>query len=79
MAHVGHPILGDRKYGNIEVNRRYGSEVKRPQLHSYELGFPEKLPTALADLAGKTFRAPIPCDMAALLREQGWVLPEGPV
>jgi 23S rRNA pseudouridine955/2504/2580 synthase len=76
MAHVGHPILGDRKYGNIQVNRRYGFEVKRPLLHAYELGFPEGLSGALAELAGKIFRAPIPSDMAVLLREQSWVLPE---
>ncbi|MDR1379214.1 MAG: RluA family pseudouridine synthase [Synergistaceae bacterium] len=76
MTYAGYPILGDRKYGNIEINRRCGSEAKRPLLHSYELGFPKKLSGTLVDLAGKVFRAPVPGDMATLLRKRGWFLPE---
>ncbi|MDR1049009.1 MAG: RluA family pseudouridine synthase, partial [Synergistaceae bacterium] len=26
MAHAGHPVLGDRKYGDIEINRRWKRE-----------------------------------------------------
>jgi hypothetical protein len=76
MAHLGYPILGDRKYGNIEINRRHRSEARRPLLHAYELEFPQKLSGALLDLAGKVFRAPVPDDMAAFLKELG--LPENP-
>jgi 23S rRNA pseudouridine955/2504/2580 synthase len=74
MAHIGCPILGDRKYGNIEINRRHRAEARRPLLHAYELGFPGgwELPETLLELRGKTFRAELPQDMAALLNERGW-------
>jgi 23S rRNA pseudouridine955/2504/2580 synthase len=66
MAHIGRPILGDRKYGNIEVNRKW-REVKRPLLHAFELRFPGDLSGALSGISGKTFRAGLPWDMAVLL------------
>jgi 23S rRNA pseudouridine955/2504/2580 synthase len=75
MAHIGCPILGDRKYGNIEINRRRHAEAKRPLLHAYELGFPRELSGPLLELAGKTFTAKLPRDMAALLDERGWEIP----
>jgi 23S rRNA pseudouridine955/2504/2580 synthase len=79
MAYAGYPILGDRKYGNIEVNRRCDVDAQRPLLHAYELGFPKTLSGVLEELAGKVFRAPVPSDMAALLGGRGWVLPESPM
>jgi 23S rRNA pseudouridine955/2504/2580 synthase len=63
MAHAGHPILGDGKYGNIEANRRWKREAKRPLLHAFELGFPAGLTGPLLDLSGRTFRAEPPDDM----------------
>ena len=72
MAHIGCPILGDRKYGNIEVNRRWRAEAKRPLLHAYELSFPRDLSGALLEVNGKTFKANLPRDMALLLAERGW-------
>jgi len=70
MAHTGHPILGDRKYGSFEANRRW-REAKRPLLHAFELKFPDGLSGALSEVSGKTFRAELPEDMAALLRKEG--------
>ena len=70
MAHIGHPILGDRKYGDFEVNR-HRREVKRPLLHAFELKFPQGLSGALSEVSGKTFRAEIPGDISALLRKDG--------
>lgn len=71
-AHVGHPILGDRKYGDIETNRRWKIKAGRPLLHAFELGFPTELPRVLAEVAGKTFRAELPEDMRAILKTRGW-------
>ena len=71
MAHIGHPILGDRKYGSIEANRRR-LEVKRPLLHAFELKFPDTLSGALSEVSGKTFRAELPEDMAGLLKEENF-------
>lgn len=42
MAHIGAPLLGDGKYGNISVNKRYG--VFSQQLCAYSLKF--ELPEA---------------------------------
>ncbi len=44
LAHIGLPILGDGKYGNIAANKRFG--IFRQQLCAYELvfDFPESSP-----------------------------------
>ncbi|MDO4357462.1 MAG: RluA family pseudouridine synthase [Clostridia bacterium] len=34
MAHIGHPLLGDDKYGDRELNRRFGGGIR---LHAAEL------------------------------------------
>jgi 23S rRNA pseudouridine955/2504/2580 synthase len=73
LAHIGHPILGDRKYGDIETNRQWKS-VKRPLLHAWKLGFPDGLSGALLEVSGRTFTAEPPEDMTRLMREQGWEL-----
>lgn len=74
MAHIGHPILGDRKYGNIEANRLWKAHARRPLLHAFELSFPTNVSDALADLAGETFRAELPADMKAIIGERGWMV-----
>ena len=42
LASIGHPIIGDKKYGNANVNsiaqKKYG--VKNHLLHAYKLEFP---------------------------------------
>jgi 23S rRNA pseudouridine955/2504/2580 synthase len=68
MAHAGYPILGDRKYGNIETNRHWRREAKRPLLHAFELGFPPGLTGPLLELSGRTFRAPPPDDMDGFIK-----------
>jgi RluA family pseudouridine synthase len=73
MAHIGHPILGDRKYGDIEINRLRRAEARRPLLHALELSFPENLPDPLSELAGKTFRADLPADMKTIIEKQAWL------
>ncbi|MDR1874906.1 MAG: RluA family pseudouridine synthase [Synergistaceae bacterium] len=72
MAHIGHPILGDRKYGDIGANRLWRAEARRPLLHARELIFPKDLSGPLSELAGKTFRADLPADMRAIIAKQGW-------
>ena len=62
MAHIKHPILGDRKYGDFRVNREL-KKITRPLLHAYELEFPENLKPALKEIEGKIFSAPLPEDM----------------
>ncbi len=54
MAHAGHPLLGDSKYGVEKMNRRYGEN--RQLLWSYKLTFAFTSDAgALAYLGGRCF------------------------
>ncbi len=66
MAHIGHPILGDRKYGDFGFNRLM-KNIKRPMLHAYELEFPILHEESLNEISGKKFYAPLPEDMREIL------------
>lgn len=61
LASVGHPLVGDGKYGNAEVNRtlrqQYG--LKHQLLHAAYFEFPEKM-QKLGQLEGRKFFAPVP-------------------
>ncbi len=61
LASVGHPILGDPKYGDESVNRRYRAScgIGAQLLHAYRLEFPE-IEGALSGLSGRSFLAPVP-------------------
>ena len=54
MAHIGHPLLGDGKYGTNELNRPY--KAKHQALCSYKLQFAFKDENALSYLNGKTVK-----------------------
>jgi 23S rRNA pseudouridine955/2504/2580 synthase len=42
LASVGHPIIGDTKYGNAKINREYSKlGVKYQLLHAHKLVFPK--------------------------------------
>jgi 23S rRNA pseudouridine955/2504/2580 synthase len=61
LAHAGHPVLGDDKYGDFELNRALAKRgVKRLFLHAARLAFAHPL-------TGERLRleAPLPGDMAA--------------
>jgi 23S rRNA pseudouridine955/2504/2580 synthase len=58
-SHIGHPILGDDKYGDFDLNRRLvKSGVKRLFLHAFRLSL--KHPLTGEPLR---FEAPLPPDM----------------
>ncbi len=60
LASIGHPIVGDRKYGTTPPPRAcetYG--IHSQLLHSYRLEFP-KLCGQFERLSGKAFEAPLP-------------------
>lgn len=60
-VHIGHPIVGDRKYGNREVNTRArDAGLKRLALHAHTLAFTHPV-------TGKACRvaAPVPASFAA--------------
>ena len=56
LAHIGHPVLGDDKYGDRALNRRLG--LRRQQLWAWRLEFQAE--GALAYLNGRAFEAPCP-------------------
>ncbi len=56
MAHIGHPILGDMKYGSRV-------SLKRQMLHSYRLKLPEDI------LDGLEIVAPVPSDMRKVIND----------
>ena len=56
LAHIGHPILGDDKYGDRQVNRRLG--IKRQQLFATRLVFQAQ--GVLSYLNGRIFTVKCP-------------------
>ncbi len=72
LASIGHPIIGDPKYGDPMANRkaRLKGQILRQMLHAYELDFPElseypqysRWPESIRVLAGRSFIAPVPED-----------------
>jgi 23S rRNA pseudouridine955/2504/2580 synthase len=63
LAHAGHPVLGDDKYGDFDLNRRLAKQdVKRLFLHAGRLAFDHPLTRERLKL-----QAPVPADMAAFI------------
>lgn len=52
LARIGHPILGDSKYGSNAINRRH--KASRQLLWAYSLTFQDNLDSCLNTAAGKT-------------------------
>ena len=70
LASLGHPIVGDSKYGGVSKVSSSGRTVKYQLLHSYRLEFP-KLAEPFAYLSGRVFEAPMPGYFASVLKETG--------
>jgi 23S rRNA pseudouridine955/2504/2580 synthase len=63
LAHVGHPVLGDDKYGDFELNRSLASRgVKRLFLHARRLAFDHP-----ASRERLRLEAPVPPEMARFI------------
>ena len=71
LSSVGHPILGDHKYGDPVLNARVKEEyhLTHQLLHAAILTFP-KLEGTLAYLSGRTFQAPLPKKFARILTQR---------
>ena len=41
MSYIGHPIIGDKKYGDVDFNKKYNSlyEIDNQFLHAYSITF----------------------------------------
>ena len=62
LSSIGHPIIGDPKYGFMKDNKHYkaAAGVAHQLLHSWQLTFPDDLSGVLSPLAGKTITAEPP-------------------
>lgn len=71
LAAIGHPIVGDYKYGDGIVNRYFAEkyQLKSQFLHAYRLEMPE-MEGELAYLSGKHFVAELPKLFVRILKEE---------
>ena len=60
LASIGHPIIGDRKYGNEKTNKKY-PKIKNQLLHAWILKFND-LPEGFDELEGKRIMADYPSE-----------------
>ena len=61
LAAIGHPIIGDYKYGNRNINDKYKKDYKieNQMLHSWQLVFGE-MEGVCSNLSNKAFTAKVP-------------------
>lgn len=62
LASVGHPIVGDRKYGDSKINNVYQKRfgIRSQLLHAYRMEFPD----------GRQFVAPLPPEFDRILTNE---------
>lgn len=60
LAHINHPIIGDPKYGNVDINQQFRKnyQLKSQLLHSFRYCFDEQC-----------FTAPIPENFLKILKD----------
>lgn len=71
LASIGHPIVGDYKYGNRNVNDKFKKRdsLESQLLHAYRLEFP-KMEDTFENISEKQFTAPLPELFARILKEE---------
>jgi 23S rRNA pseudouridine955/2504/2580 synthase len=78
LASIGHPILGDSKYGDREANRlmreKYG--IERQMLHACRLTVPKDL-SDCPGAAGRMIVAPMPQDMVRVIKGEDLICQPG--
>jgi len=72
LSSIGHPIIGDGKYGNPGINKTFKQlyQLKSQFLHSYRLEIPE-IPGKLSYLSGKIVTADLPKEFLYILKKEG--------
>lgn len=68
LASIGHPIIGDYKYGNKNINNQYKKVygIENQMLHSWQLVFGE-VSGVCNNLSGRTFTAPLPKEFKQII------------
>jgi len=67
LKYLGHPVIGDRKYGNGPAHG-----AKRQMLHAFRVTFPKNAVLADTGLYGRTITAPPPEDMRRVMASYGF-------
>lgn len=72
LASIGHPIIGDGKYGNPKINKKFKQlyQLKSQFLHSYRLEIPA-VSGKLAYLSDKVITAKPPKQFLYILKKEG--------
>ena len=72
LASIGHPIIGDKKYGNARINAEYWKAfgLKHQLLHSYRLEMPQSQ-GVLSELSGNVFFAKPPQIFRQITKKKG--------
>ena len=72
LAAIGHPVIGDNKYGDVVKNRYFRGryKVKSQLLHAYKLVMPE-FNGDFMEISGKTFESQIPDGFVAVAEGEG--------
>ena len=80
MAYLGHPLVGDRKYGRTGEwpDRDRSLKINRQMLHASSMVFPEGCEAA-PTLAGRVFTVPVPEDMKRVLKLLTLPVPTAPL
>lgn len=71
LASIGHPLLGDYKYGDARWNDEYkrSCQVRAQLLHAYKVVFP-RIEEPFGDISEKTFLSPLPEVFARVQRQE---------
>lgn len=77
LASIGHPVIGDGKYGVAVLNNRLRREfhLKNHLLHAHEVHFGE-MDGVLSPLSGKVITAPVPQEFKEIAKGLLLPLPE---
>lgn len=69
LASIGHPIIGDIKYGTQTINKEYREHAKTHSqlLHAYKMNF-QKIEGQFSYLSQQTFTAPLPKEFLNALK-----------
>jgi 23S rRNA pseudouridine955/2504/2580 synthase len=72
LASIGHPIIGDAKYGDARKNKAYKERygLQHQLLHSYRLRFPT-IEGSCAYLSEKEWVAPVPNLFLKIAKDEG--------
>lgn len=72
LASLGHPIIGDYKYGDAKVNEYYKKACGTASqlLHAYRLEMPE-IEGELSELSDRTFRSELPPSFLKVMEKEG--------